>query len=419
MPNAEGSKKRVAIVGGGISGLVCAHLLHPKYDITLFDEKLHLGGHSYTHQVHYQDDLVDIDMGLLLFHKKANPTLIQLFNELGVPLEACDLSFSYDSTQYLNYTGKELGNPFYPRSNLLAKRSYALFLDILKFNTLAKYTLNQKDINQQSFYEFALEHKLSDLLLNAYLYPLLNILWSASKYDLKHIPILFVLEFMNSYGLLSNKQRSSWLFLRKGAKSYSPILSKPFKDKIIQEFKIKSILRNKYTVVVEGHDSKQEFDAVILATRADQALKMIENPSPLEEQLLNNFKYVSKSISLHLDDSLMPKKKKHWASLNYLHDRDECITYHANRVQKFDAKTNFFLTIADSNQTDKDKELFQSEFIRLAFNDLTVHAQTKYAEINGLLNTYYCGAYWGYGQHEDAVKSAYRAVKSLEQRMPA
>ncbi len=404
--------EKVAIIGGGLSGLVSAYLLNDKYDVTLFDEKSYLGGHSYTHHMKENNQDIEIDLGFMLFNQRGYPNFIKLLQSLNVPLHKSDLSFSFSSRNKIEYKGPQLGNPFSPRKNLLNKISYKLFRDIRKFNQAGKEWLlsNPSDISLEDFIQ---KFDLSHLVLTAYIFPLLNTLLSIPREGIRQISSLFIMHYMNDNGLFENFFKPPWYFLRGGAPAYLSPLCRPFKQNIHLQEPIKSIERGKYNITVSTQNGPKIFDKLVLGIRADQALKALFNPSPLEEYILGSFKYSQRNIFLHTDKSLMPTNSSIWAGLNYREQENPILTYHANKVQDFQSAKGYFITMSKGNPVSESKIIKKTELIRPIISLEARKNQSRYHEINGILNTYYCGSYWGYGTHEDAVSSAYAACAPL------
>ena len=280
--------QKVAIIGGGLSGLVSAYLLSEHYDITLFDEKTYLGGHSYTHHIHENQKDIEIDLGFMLFNPKGYPNFVKLLKSLNVPLHKSDLSFSFSSKDLIEYIGPQLGNPFTPKRNLLSKKSYLLFLEIRRFNTIAVQTLsnNIKDVPLSAFIK---EHAFNSLFIEAYLIPNLNTLLSLSMDTLNQVSTTYVLNYFQKNGILDSFFKPPWFFLKGGAQAYLEPLCKPFKENIRLRTGIKTIERDKYAITVHTDDGPYTFDKLILAMRADQALAALLNKSPLEEHILGSF----------------------------------------------------------------------------------------------------------------------------------
>lgn len=405
-------KEKVAIIGGGLSGLVSAYLLSKHYDITLFDAKTYLGGHSYTHYIHENETDIEIDLGFMLFNPKGYPNFVKLLKSLEVPLHKSDLSFSFSSRDLIEYKGPQLGNPFTPKRNLLSKRSYKLFLEIRRFNAIAYEVLaqNQKDI---PLTEFIQEHHFNDLLINAYLFPTLNTLLSLPHDQLDHVSTNFALGYLGKNGLLENFFKPPWYFLKGGAKAYLEPLCEPFKQHIRLKSNIETIERDKYHITVHTKEAPIVFDKLVLAMRADQALNVLLNPSPLEQRILGSFEYNDRNIFLHTDKSMMPTNTELWAGLNYRNHDHPILTYHANKVQDFHSKLGYFITMCEGKPVANSKVIKETKLYRPFASIAATENQKRYDEVNGLLNTYYCGSYWGFGTHEDAVLSAFDACRPL------
>lgn len=405
-------RKKIAIVGGGLSGLVCGYLLSKKYDVSLYEEKAYLGGHSYTHLVTEHDRIVTIDMGFLLFNKQGYPRLTEFFHSLGVPLPDCSLSFSYYSPNLISYKSKQLGNPFGPKSNLLDRKSYQLYSEIKRFNTLARqYQPSEPELN---ITEYLKNEAFTELFMKAYFFPIMNVLWSLSAAQLDILPSGFIFDYLRKHGLLETFYKPNWIFLKGGANTYVSQLTQPYENSIHLETKIKMIHRDKDAIIIETDFGEAQYDILVLAVQADQALALMQNPSPLERHILNSFNYSHRNVFLHTDASIMPPKPSLWAGLNYKEGTPPMMTYHANKVQALNAEKDYYITLSEGNPVAPDKIIIERAFRRPLFTNDSIQMQKRYNEINGLLNTYYCGAYWGYGTHEDAIHSALNACQAIE-----
>ncbi|HET9843962.1 MAG TPA: FAD-dependent oxidoreductase, partial [Gammaproteobacteria bacterium] len=328
-------------------------------------------------------------------------------------IHTCDLSFSFYSRDLISYKGWNLGNPFSPRKNLFSKKSYQLFMEIIRFNNLGK-NIVLLGTYKELFGDFLKKNAFTALFIEGYLYPLMTILWSCPFDNLYELPTDFVLMYLKQNGLLETLGSPTWYFLRGGALAYTEPLTQDFRQNIHLNTPVIKILRDKYHITLQTQHQAYTFDTLILATQADQALKLLQNPSPLERHLLSSFKYVTRNVYLHTDKTVMPPQKQYWAALNYINKDKQLLTYHANRVQKFVSKMDYFITMHEGKPIIPGKIVIKTTLNRPQYTAQNIANQARFNEINGILNTYYCGSYWGHGTLEDAVKSVYRALLPLQ-----
>ena len=402
-------KKRIAIIGSGISGLVSANLLSQEHDITLFEANHCLGGHTHTHNVNIARKSYAIDTGFIVFNKKTYPLFCKLLDKYNIPIQLSEMSFSYRSDKKnLEYNGHNLNTLFADRRNLLKPQFYRFIAEILRFNKDAKKFLTIPSNANITIQHFTQQQRYSTHFIEDYLVPMMASIWSKTHHEIMACSAQFVLQFYANHGLLDTYDRPAWYVIANGSSSYIPVLTNSFKHQIALNTKIISIERQQNQVVLKSATQQFIFDAVVIATHSDQALEMLTDPSDDEKNILSGIPYRENEVILHTDIRLLPKHPLAWASWNYL-DNDTpfpTLTYYMNRLQSIESPYHFCVSLNLSEQIDESKIIKRFQYAHPCFNLQTHSIQQQKRLINGKNNTYFAGSYWGYGFHEDGVKSA-------------
>lgn len=405
----------MAVIGSGISGLTSAYLLSKRFHVTLYEANHYLGGHTNTVSVKNDNQNYLIDTGFIVFNKHTYPLFTELLSKHNIPINMSEMSFSYRSdTKNFEYSSKNLNTLFAQRSNLINPKFYYFINDIIRFNKIAKKYLNQQN-NNMTLKKFITNFGFSSFFIERYLIPMAASIWSNNFSDVYSSSARFILQFYANHGLLNLTNQPQWYVLSNGSFSYIPALIQPFKNQIFLNTKIQSIKRLKNHILIKSSNHEQTFDAVLIATHSDEALKMLDDPSAEEQNILSSIKYTKNEIVLHTDTSILPKRKIAWASWNYLdvqHDAP-ALTYYMNRLQGINSSTHFCVSVNLNNHINKEKIIKQFSYCHPCFDLDTAKIQAQHELINGKNNTYYAGAYWGYGFHEDGVKSAIKACEPL------
>jgi predicted NAD/FAD-binding protein len=415
------NRKKIAIIGAGISGLTAASKLHPTHDVHVFEFNEQIGGHTHTETVNIDGNDYAINTGFIVY----NDWVYENFNKLMEPLNlkriATEMSFSIkDEVSGLEYNGHNLDSLFAQRRNLLSPKFYKMIRDILKFNkeSLEDYQANNIP-DSLTLKEYFKIKNLGEMFINKYIIPMGAAIWSSGEADMLNFPALFFIRFFKNHGLLSVKNRPQWYTLEGGSAAYLKPLSEPFKDKITTSARIKSVIRLDDQVEVKMDDnSVQTFDQVIFACHSDQALQLLDKPTQKEFEILGAIPYTNNEVVLHTDESLLPKRKKAWAAWNYHLGKDKSLpaslTYNMNILQKIDnAPVTFCVTLNRTHLIDPKKIINKYQYAHPVFGPLTEQAQARYHEIGNQNNTHFCGAYWFNGFHEDGVNSALRVIEDI------
>ncbi|AWL12657.1 hypothetical protein HMF8227_02204 [Saliniradius amylolyticus] len=407
--------QRIAIVGTGISGLVCAHLLSKEHDVQVFEANDYIGGHTHTVDVTVNGEAHAIDTGFIVFNDWTYPNFIQLMDKLGVKRQPTEMSFSVkNSAQNLEYNGHTLNTLFAQRRNLLRPGFYRFIGEILRFNRLCKEELERQSFTEHDTLGQLLERQeFSDYFAGNYILPMCAAIWSASLEDVKAFPLPFFLRFFNNHGLLNVQNRPQWYTLVGGSRSYIEPLCKHFKDRIHLSCPVRGCRQTDQGWELSFSDRPTEqFDHVILACHSDQALSLLERPTEEQQRILGALPYSDNEVVLHTDTRLLPKRPLAWASWNYLikgesgeRERPASVTYNMNILQRLNTKTTFCVTLNNSDDIDPDKVLRRFHYSHPQFSDAGIQAQQQRQQICGIDGLHFCGAYWYNGFHEDGVRS--------------
>ncbi len=407
--------KRIAVIGSGISGLVSAYLLSQLYEVTLFEANSSLGGHTATVDLEMDNMPYSIDTGFIVFNKKTYPNFCRLLEKLQIPIQPSEMSFSYRSDELaLEYNGHNINTLFADRRNILRPSFYRMIKEILRFNKDAHYFL-EKGEQTLTIGEFIKNKRYDALFLRAYLIPMIAAIWSTPPQQVLQVPAHFIFQFYANHGLLNLSQRPQWYVVSGGSKNYIPALIQPFSDRIRKAKRVRAVERSGQAVTLVTQDGRETFDAVVIATHSDQALSLLAKPTLAEKEILQAFCYSENEVILHTDESVLPKNKRARASWNYFDQGKEkvALTYYMNRLQGLQSHRHFCVSVNMTAQIAPETILRKFVYAHPNYQASTLEAQQKFSLINGKNNTYFCGAYWGYGFHEDGVTSALAACAAL------
>ena len=410
---------RIAVVGTGIAGNVAAYHLNRHHDITVYEAGDYIGGHTNTVSVSTPNGELPVDTGFIVFNNRTYPNFIKLLDELGVPSQESEMSFSVrNDVARLEYNGSTLDGLFAQRRNVFRPSFIRMIREILRFNREAPDLLDSEDTSM-TLGRFLQDGRYSRDFIDHYLVPMGAAIWSAEPEMMRAMPAHFFVRFFVNHGLLSLDDRPVWRVIRGGSREYVSKLVAGHKSRIMVNSPVESVTRLPDRVVVraKGH-AAQSYDAIFLACHSDQALEILADPSREESAVLGAIRYQENQAILHTDDSLMPRSRRAWASWNYhLGSTDTervTLTYHMNRLQRLDEKTQYFVTLNSEGEIDLSKTIREISYAHPVFTSEAVAAQARKHEIDGVNRTYFCGAYWRYGFHEDGVVSALSALERFE-----
>ncbi|WP_299879729.1 NAD(P)/FAD-dependent oxidoreductase [uncultured Cocleimonas sp.] len=426
------TKQSISIIGSGVTGLSAAWLLNEKYDVTLFEKNDYLGGHTHTHDVLESDTKLAIDSGFIVYNEKNYPNLVGLFEELEVKTQATDMSFAFSMNQgELEYAGSGLKGMFAQRGNLVSIKHWRLIQEIIRFNKTAHAelpTLEKDKSSELSLGDFLKQHNFSKDLQQNYLLPMGAAIWSCPVEIMNTFPAHSFLRFFANHGLIDLQNRPQWRSVVGGSREYirkmMPTLSTEICIKGGAESVSRTTNKDKGNVEVISDGKRFYFDQVIFACHADEALKLIDQPSEDEIGILSCFKYQENITYLHTDETLMPKRKNAWCSWNYLaqagtdaEDGSEeskvTATYWMNNLQKIKAEKNYLVTLNPYQQLDETKVIKKMTYHHPVFDRDAIYAQSRLEELQGENNCWFCGSYTGYGFHEDALASSVKICEKL------
>jgi uncharacterized protein len=410
---------RIAIVGAGISGLTAAHELHPHHEITVFEAGAKVGGHTNTISVSRDDGEWDVDTGFIVFNDRNYPNFTALLAQLGVAWQPSEMSFSVAATDYdFEFSGTPRGL-FGQRSNLTRPWFLRMVREYRRFNNDALDLLQTGD-STTSLGHFLEQRGYSQPFIDRLLVPQASAVWSADPRQMWSFPAGFLCEFFDNHGMLALSKRPKWRTVNCGSQRYVDALIAPLRDRILTSAPVVAIERHDdgVEVMVAGAEPLR-FDEVVIATHSDQALAMLSDPSAAEVEILSAIPYEPNEAVLHTDRSLLPRRRRVWSSWNY-HLLDEptgktTVTYHMNTLQSLSAPHEFCVTLNQNQRIDPAKIVRTISYSHPVFTPDGTAAQARRAEISGVNRTHYCGAYWGWGFHEDGVVSALNVTRALTQ----
>ena len=402
---------KIAIIGTGIAGMTAAYLLSTEHEITVFEANDYIGGHTHTVEVRTDSGTYAVDTGFIVFNDWTYPNFIKLLMRLGVPSQPSTMSFSVKCERTgLEYNGTSLNTLFAQRRNLLRPSFHRMLRDVLRFNREAT-SLLQDDIAHLSLGSYLATHQYSPEFIGQYLIPMGASIWSAAPQQMFEVPARFLIQFFHNHGMLSVNRRPQWRVVVGGSQEYVKVLTHPFRHRIRLRCPTQSVTRYPTYVSIKSVGQEAEhFDHVVIATHSDEALAMLTDASAQERAILGALPYQANQAVLHTDDSILPRQRRAWASWNYhrLHEEQAhvTITYNMNMLQSLRAPETFCVTLNRTAMIDPDKVIQKMTYHHPVYTAAGVAAQKRHREINGVNRTHFCGAYWGYGFHEDGVNSA-------------
>lgn len=420
----NGAPMKIAVIGTGIAGNLVAHRLCRDHDVHVFEAGDHIGGHTHTHDIAWGGRSYAVDTGFIVFNLETYPRFTALLDELGVARQASDMSFSVKCERSgLEYNGSSFNTLFAQRRNLVRLSFHRMLRDIVRFNREAKALVGMPYASL-SLRSFLQQGGYCREFIEQYLVPMSAAIWSADPARVFDFPASFVLRFFHNHGLLNIQDRPQWYVIRGGSREYVRRLCAPYVRKVRLRTPVRTIRRHADHVMVKAAGCEAErFDQVFIATHSDQALAMLGDATDLERQVLGAIRFQRNEAVLHTDASLMPKRRLAWAAWNYhipAHAPQQVpVTYNMNILQGLAAPVQFCVTLNHSHGIRPDTVLKRLRYDHPVFDTAAVAAQRRHAELNGERRTYYCGAYWRYGFHEDGVTSALTALQHFEERQHA
>ena len=412
---------RIAVIGSGISGLSAAHYLSKKNKVDLFEKEDHFGGHSYTIDIKDNNNHVPVDIGFIVFNFKTYPNFVKFLNENGIEIEKSNMSFSVSVKETeIEYCGKGLLGIFSNKKNLLNFDFFKMFFEIIKFY---KKSNNLKNIEENlTLDDFLKREKMSKYFINYHIIPMVSAIWSMPPYEAKQMPLKFFLKFFQNHGLFNLKNRPQWYTIKNRSRTYVKKILETISGEYYKNYRINKISRlsNGVKVYYGGNNEFFDYDKVVIATHADEALSLITDPTPEEKSILANFKYKNNIAIIHTDETLMPKNKKAWSSWNSSVNKENTsetsITYWLNLLQNLKTNKNIFLSLNPFLKIDPKKIISRVKFTHPYYDKEALENQNRLKNIQNKKNLLFCGSYFGYGFHEDGIKSSLEMIKSFNDR---
>ena len=409
---------RVAVIGTGISGLTAAYLLQRSHDVTVFESEARIGGHTHTVSFNEGARDVQLDTGFIVFNDRNYPNFERLMRRIGVAWQPSDMSFSVSDGRDFEYASTSLAGVFANPRHLLSPGFLRMLGEIPRFQHAARELTSGGD-QQVSLRAWLAEHGFSTSFIERLLVPQVSAVWSADPRQLWSMPAAFVARFFENHGMLSLRGRPRWRTIVGGSRNYVERLTSDYRERIHVNAPVEAITRTPEAVEVRVRGQEpQRFDQVVVATHSDQALELLADASGREREILSLIPYQENEAVLHTDLSLLPRRRSAWASWNY-HLTDEprertTVTYHLNRLQQLDDERQFCVTLNLSERIDPALVIERIAYSHPVYTPEGVAAQARFEEISGPAGrTHFCGAYWGWGFHEDGVRSALRVAESF------
>ena len=412
---------KIAVIGLGISGLSSAYYLSKKHKVDLFEKQDRFGGHSYTLDIAYSDkEKVAVDIGFMVFNKVTYPNLIKFFDENDIQIEKSDMSFSVTvKDSDIEYCGKGLNGIFSNRQNLLNFKFVKMFFEILNFYKNCE-NLDTNNLDKHiTLGEYLKKIKKSKFFIDYHIIPMVSAIWSMPPYEASQMPMVFFLNFFKNHGLFKLKNRPQWYTVSNRSKTYVNKILSNISGEYFKNYEINKIIRENNLIKVY-YGSENEFftyDKVVLASHADESLNIISDLTPQESEILSNFKYRKNKAVIHSDESSMPKNRKAWcswnSSLNPKNNQQSSVTYWLNQLQNLKINKNIFLTINPFFNINPDVIYNTIDFTHPYYDEKALENQSKLSSIQNINNTLYAGSYFGYGFHEDGIKSSIDMLKTL------
>jgi predicted NAD/FAD-binding protein len=402
---------KIAVIGGGISGLATAHLLCAEHEITVFEANDYLGGHTHTVDVTLADGNWAVDTGFIVFNERTYPNFIRLLDRLAVPSQPSVMSFSVsDERSGLQYCATNLDTLFAQRRNLLNPGFWRMLLEIFRFNRRSRELYAGDDLTL-TLGDYLKGHGYSRAFIEQFVVPMGSAIWSADPGRFLDFPATAFVTFFTNHGILNVIDQPRWRVVSGGSRQYVEPLARPFRERVRLSSPVDRVERHpdRVEITVRG-GGVQSFDQVVIACHSDQALAMLADPAPLERELLGAIPYQRNEVVLHTDEAQLPTLPKARASWNSRISRQQrtapALTYWMNRLQSLQAPVEFCVTLNAADEIAADKALFRTTYEHPVYSSAAFTAQRRREELNGVNRTWYCGAYWGYGFHEDGLNSA-------------
>jgi predicted NAD/FAD-binding protein len=406
---------KIAVIGSGISGLSAAYFLSKHHNVDLYEQNDHFGGHSYTYDIKEEGKIVPVDLGFIVFNELTYPNLINFFNELNIPFEKSNMSFSVSiKNTNVEYGGSGFNSIFANKLNLFNFNFLKMISEIISFYNYAPSILNSS-IKNETLGDYLERSNQSKYFVNYHIIPMVAAIWSMPFSKAKEMPLKLFLNFFINHGLFRLKNRPQWYTVTNRSRAYVKKVLEKISGEIFKNYKINNISRSNENVRISIGKEYLDYDQVVLACHADQSLNILDEPTEKEKEILNKFTYVPNKAFLHTDENLMPLRKKAWSSWNSITKKNKtCVTYWLNKLQNLKTDKNYFLTLNPVEEIKENKVIKQEKFTHPYFNNENVNLQKDLHLLQGKKRTWFCGSYFGYGFHEDGLKSSMDLIKNFK-----
>lgn len=415
---------KIAVVGTGISGLLVAYLLHPEHELTVYEANDYIGGHSHTHDLSLKGQSHQVDSGFIVYNERTYPNFVRLLKHLKVPTQASPMSFGISCARTgLEYSSDSLNTLFAQRKNLVSPYFWRLLYGILRFNRNARKVIQEERFQQMTLGDYIQEQGLERAFCEHYLLPMGGAIWSTTPKQLQDFPIRYFVKFFENHGLLTLTDQPQWRTIRGGSKNYVAALSKSFAHRILLKTPVTSVRREEGGVELMAKGRAPErFDQIVFATHSDITLRLLADPSDAEREILGAIPYRLNEAILHTDEELLPKNPKARAAWNYLLNPEThtqvTLTYNMNRLQSIPSSQSICVTLNRGESITAKHILERMNYEHPQFSSRGFAVQGLHHKISGQRRTHFCGAYWGWGFHEDGVNSALRVAGHFGRSLP-
>jgi len=414
-------RKKIAVVGTGIAGLSAAWLLNQRHEITVYEQNDYIGGHSNTTDIRIDGRTIPVDTGFIVFNPVNYPNLVALFQHLDVPTTVSEMSFSASlNNGALEYSGTNLRGLFAQPKNLFRPRFLRMMKDLMRFYRQAPQLIDDPSLERVPLGAFLRAHRYSDTFIYDHLMPMGAAIWSSSIQQMLAFPTLAFLRFFDNHGLVQLTNQPEWRTVSGGSREYVRRLTATFANRIRTDQPVARVERNGNSqTIITADGSREIYDHVVFACHADQALQLLSNPTAEEQSTLSTIRYQPNTAVLHTDTNLMPVRKHAWASWNYLGtgkdpaDQILCVTYLMNRLQKLPTHTPVMVTLNPCRTIDPAKIIRRYEYEHPLFDAAAIRCQPRLWDLQGRQNTWFCGAYFGSGFHEDGIQAGLAVAEKL------
>jgi predicted NAD/FAD-binding protein len=415
-------KLSIAVVGGGVAGITAAYLLQRHHHVTLFEKNAKIGGHTNTIRIPDGPDAgTPVDTGFIVLNDRTYQRFNRLLVQLEVPIQASEMSFSYFCQETgFQYASRSFNSLFARRRNLFDIGYLRLLLDILRFNHAAHRDLVSGGLTGLTLGQFLEQYRFSPRFREQYIIPMAAAIWSSPDEDVANFPMETFARFFSHHGLLSVSDQPQWYVVKGGSHAYVKAFQKRFQGDIVSNTPIQGIRRNADSVtLVMSEGRRLHLDHVVIATHADEAFQLLQDPTPDEQRLLRPWRYSTNRVILHTDPGFMPSNRRAWASWNYTRTRGASartpvtLTYHMNRLQRLATRSPYFVTLNPGREIDDAHVITRLTYTHPMFSFDSLATQPELTRLNGSNRTSYCGSYFGYGFHEDAVRAATLVAESF------